>query len=105
MHTIVNNWQIIAIIDSGEVIGRVLWGICVKDSSCRFDVGDYICTSRIVAIMPSERLITTHTGSSYQVRGDGTEAAIQVRDFEFLRQGFSPDEINLLNLAPKEHLN
>jgi hypothetical protein len=39
------------------------------------------------------------------VHGDGTEAEIQVRDFELLRQGFSPEEINLLNLAPKDNLN
>jgi hypothetical protein len=39
------------------------------------------------------------------VQGDGTEAKIQVEDFELLRQGFSPDEIHLLNLAPNDHLN
>ena len=105
MHTIVKNWQIVSIIDNGEVLGKVLWGICVEDNTYRFDVGDYICTSKIVEIIPTERLIKTHSGSTYQLQGDGSEADVLVKDFELLRQGFSPVEINLINLAQKDHLN
>ncbi|MEH8019557.1 hypothetical protein MN202_20165 [Rheinheimera muenzenbergensis] len=105
MSTVVTSWYIVSIIDNGEVLGKVLWGICVDDSTCRFDAGDYICTSRIVTIIPSERLIKTHSGSSYQVCGDGTKADIQVEDFELLRQGFSPEQIRQIRLAPNDHLN
>ena len=103
--TVVTDWHIVSIIDNGGVIGRVLWGICVEDSTCRFAAGDYICTSKIIEIIPNAKLIKTYSGSSYQVQGEGTEAEIQVKDFELLRQGFSPDEIHLLNLAPNDHLN
>jgi hypothetical protein len=105
MSTIVTDWQIVSIIDNGKLLGKVLWGICVEDMTCSFEAGDYICTSKIIEIIPGERLIKTYSGSSYQVQGDGTEAEIQVGDFELLRQGFSPDEVNLLNLAPNDHLN
>lgn len=35
--TVVTDWHIVSIIDNGGVIGRVLWGICVEDSTCRFE--------------------------------------------------------------------
>ncbi|WP_233080905.1 hypothetical protein [Rheinheimera soli] len=105
MNTIVTDWYIVSVIDNGKLLGRVLWGICVEDMTCRFVTGDYICTSKIEEIIPSAKLIKTYSGSSYQVKGDGTEAEIQAQDFELLRQGFSPDQINQLKFARNNHLN
>jgi hypothetical protein len=42
----------------------------------------------------------THSGSLYQVIGEGRKAKVQMEDFELLRQGFSPEQITQLNLAP-----
>lgn len=105
MNTVVRDWQIVSIIDNGELLGKVLWGICVEDMTCRFDAGDYICTSKIVEIIPGEKLIKTYKGSSYKVEGDGTEAEVLAEDFELLRQGFSPEQIHQIRLAPNDHLN
>ncbi len=45
MNTIVKDWQIVSVLDKGDLVGDVLWGICVDDSTYRFFKGDYICTS------------------------------------------------------------
>lgn len=105
MNTVVKDWQIVSIIDNGKLLGKVLWGICVEDMTCRFEAGDYICTSKIIEIIPGERLIKTYSGSMYKAEGDGTNAEIQVEDFELLRQGFSSEQINQLRLATIVHLN
>lgn len=105
MNTVLECWQIVSIVDNEKLVGKVLWGICVNDKTSRFQPGDYVCTSKITEIIPKSKLIKTHTGSSYQVQGDGIEAEIQVEDFDLLRRGFSPEEINQLRLAPSGLLN
>lgn len=36
MNTIVKGWQIVSVLDKGELVEEVLWGICVDDSTYRF---------------------------------------------------------------------
>jgi len=102
MKTVVTDWHIVSIIDHDKLLGKVLWGICVEDETCRFDTGDYICTSKIEEITPETKLIKTHSGSLYLLVGDGIKAEVQIKDFELLRHGFSPEQIAQLNLATSE---
>ncbi|MDO6834249.1 hypothetical protein Q4596_01370 [Pseudoalteromonas carrageenovora] len=95
MNTIVKDWQIVSVLDKGELVGDVLWGICVDDSTYRFSKGDYICTSLIVKT--NEQLIKTVNGSTYQTLGEGTRCQVLLKDFELLRHGFSPQQIEKLN--------
>ncbi len=100
VNTIIKNWHIVSVFDGEELIGKVLWGICVDDMTYRFATDDYISTSKIVEISPQNKLIKTASGSFYQVIGEGQKAQVQIEDFELLRQGFSPEQITHLNLAP-----
>ncbi len=100
MNTIVKNWYIVSIFDGEELIGKVLWGICVDDMTYRFATDDYISTSKIVEISHQNQLIKTVSGSLYQVIGEGQKSQVQLKDFELLRHGFSPIQITQLNLAP-----
>lgn len=100
MNTIVKDWQIVSVVDNGDFIGKVLWGTCVDDTTCRFARGDYICTSKIRYFSSKTSLIKTNSGSLYQVIGEGEQSKIEFKDFELLRNGFSPEQINKLNLAP-----
>ena len=45
MQTEVKNWVIVSIVENGEELGKVLWGICVTDPRGSFDTGNYICNS------------------------------------------------------------
>lgn len=103
MNTIVKDWQIVSVLDKGDLVGDVLWGICVDDSTYRFFKGDYICTSRIVKT--NEQLIETVSGSIYQTLGEGTRCEILLKDFELLRHGFSPQQIEKLNQARPNQLH
>ncbi len=96
MSTTVRNWHIVSIFNKDELVGRVLWGICSHDLTCRFAVGDYVCTSNIVEILPNEYLVKTSSGNRYLVEGDGQKSEIQIQDFELVRRGLSPDEISFL---------
>ncbi|MBT1450561.1 hypothetical protein KJ365_06670 [Glaciecola sp. XM2] len=99
MNTIVKDWYIVSIFDDEEPIGKILWGICVDDMTYRFATNDYISTSKIVEISPNNQLIKTASGSSYQAIGVGQKAKVQMKDFELLRHGFSPEQIAQLNLS------
>ncbi|MDN3491056.1 hypothetical protein [Pseudoalteromonas sp. APC 3694] len=100
MNTVVKNWRIVSIFKGEEMVGKILWGICVDDMTYRFAAGDYISTSKIVEVSPHSQLIKTVSGSLYQVIGEGQKAEVQMKDFELLRRGFSPEQITQLNLAP-----
>ena len=104
MNTKVKNWHIVFIYDKDQSVGRVLWGICTQDMASRFSVGDYVCTSRIIEIIPKENLVKTFSGNAYLVEGDGKKSQIQVQDFELLRGGLSPDEISFLTEEQKMEL-
>ncbi|MEP1444748.1 MAG: hypothetical protein ABJK37_01365 [Paraglaciecola sp.] len=100
MNTIISSWQIVSIVEKEMLIGEVLWGIVVDDPTCRFAKDDYVCTSQIMEANLDINLVKTASGSLYQVIGEGQKAQVQMKDFELLRHGFSPEQINLLNLAP-----
>ena len=97
MNTIVNNWQIVSIIENGEIIGEVLWANVVEDMTCRFSRGDYVCSSQIVEVHIHREMLKTASGSIYQILGKGKRAQIEFKDFELLRHGFSPQQIASLN--------
>lgn len=101
MNTKVKNWHIVSIYDKDQLVGRVLWGICTQDTTIRFSVGDYVCTSRIIEIIPKENLVKTFSGNAYLVEGEGQKSQIQVQDVELLRGGLSPDEISFLTEEQK----
>ncbi|GEA07517.1 hypothetical protein KUL42_22780 [Alteromonas sp. KUL42] len=71
MNTILSNWQVVTIIEGEHKIGKVLWGICVDDMTCRFSAGDYVCTSRITDFNSYTKLVKTTSGSLYQILGEG----------------------------------
>ncbi|TMP04121.1 hypothetical protein CWC11_12050 [Pseudoalteromonas sp. S3178] len=87
------------------MIGKILWGICVDDMTYRFAPNDYISSSRIVEISPNNQLIKTASGSLYQVIGKGKKTEVQMRGFQLLRHGFSPEQITQLNLAPNNYFH
>jgi len=100
MNTVIKDWCLVEVNDGGCLIGFVLWGIVVDDSSIRYLVNDYVCTSRITKIY--QQLITTSSNSIYQVLGKGNHVCIEYEDFELLRNGFNPKQINeLRELATK----
>ena len=103
MNTIVKDWIIVSVLDDEQLIGEVLYGTVIDDMTCRFASGDYVSTSQIMNIDSS--LITTATGSLYQVLGKGRMAIVDFDDFELLRNGFSPEMINQLNLAPNDYFH
>jgi hypothetical protein len=96
MNTVVKDWCLVDVNNSGFLIGSVLWGIVVDDSSFRFSVNDYVCTSEITKVY--HQLIKTTSNSIYQVLGKGHHASIEYDDFELLRNGFNPQQINELRV-------
>jgi len=58
-----------------------------------------------VKISPNNQLIKTASGSLYQVIGEGKKAEVQMKNFELLRDGFSPAQITQLNLAPNDYFH
>ncbi len=95
MNTVISDWWIVSIIDNDITVGKILWGTVINDMSCRFLKGDYVSTSQIMNF--NSCIITTATGSLYQVLGKGRRAIIGFDDFELLRNGFSPEHIKALN--------
>lgn len=105
MNTIVKDWQIVSLIEGDDLIGRVLFAAVIEDTSCRYRKDDYVCTSKIKSISIERNLVFTHSGSVYQILGEGAKAEIDFKDFELLRNGFSPQQINKLNLAPNDYFH
>ncbi len=98
MNTVISDWSIVSVIDDNALkIGDVLWGIVVDDSSCRFLKNDYVCSPKIVKVF--NQLVTTSSGSIYQVLGNGIDSEILFSEFELLRHGFSPKQIKDLRLS------
>lgn len=98
MNTVISDWFTVAIMQEDELLGEVLWGIVVDDSTFRFAKNDYVCTSKITKVFTSNQLVQTFSGSIYQTVGQGRKAIIDADDFELLRNGFSPSQIRTLNL-------
>jgi hypothetical protein len=105
MNTIVTDWQIVSIIEGSDFVGEVLYAVIVDDTTCRFGKGDFVCTTKIESISIERQLIKTITGSLYQILGKGRKAEVDFKDFELLRNGFNPEQINQLNLAPNDYFH
>ena len=105
MNTIVSDWKIVSVMDDNELVGKVIYATVVDDMTCRFFKGDYVCTSSIESISIKSQMIFTESGSIYQLIGNGSKAKIDMKDFELLRNGFSPEMINQLNLAPNDYFH
>lgn len=105
MNTIVTDWQIVSIIEGSDLVGKVLYAVIVDDTTCRFSKGDFVCTSKIESISIERQLIKTITGSLYQILGKGRKAEVYFKDFELLRNGFNPEQINQLNLASNDYFH
>ena len=97
MGTFLKDWQLVSILDDDRELAVVLFGIVVSDSTCRFVENDYVCSSAIVKINSNARIVETKSGSIYHLEGDGIKAGVQYQDFEMLRNGYSPQEISLIN--------
>lgn len=96
MNTVVKDWQIVSVFDAEELVGQVLYATVVDDSTCRFAVDDYVTTSKIEKINTFTNLVTTHSGSVYQLLGTGKTSRVEIAHFELLRLGHSPQEIKAL---------
>jgi len=94
LNTVIKDWCFVDVKDGGYLVGSVLWGRVVDDSTIRYLVNDYVCTSRISKVY--QQLITTSSNSLYQIIGKGSHANIAFEDFELLRNGFNPQQINQL---------
>ena len=103
MNTVIKDWILVDVNNGGQLIGTVLWGIVIDDSSCRFSVNDYVCTSEITNVY--HQLITTSSNSLYQVVGMGSRDGIEYDDFELLRNGFNPQQINELRKLENSKLH
>lgn len=99
MLTVIKDWQIVSVIENGKEIGQVIYATVVDDSTCRFNEGDYVCTSKITKIDTYTHLIKTTNGSLYQPLGNGTKSTVQFKDYELLRNGYNPQEIAAINTS------
>lgn len=77
----------------------------MKNTQIKVGVLFIYCSSKIVEISPNNQLIKTASGSLCQVIGEGQKAKVQLKDFELLRHGFSPEQISQLNLAPNDYFH
>ena len=102
--TTVYNWIIVSVYDRYDqqdhntFVDKVLYGFVLDDQTYRFAPNDYVTTSRIEKCDLNRGIIETHSGSVYVLHRAGTYATIDFRDFELLRNGFSPEQIKRLNL-------
>ncbi len=109
--TTVYDWIIVSVYDrydksdDNTFVGKVLYGFVLDDQTYRFAPNDYVTTSRIEKCDLKRGIIETHSGSVYVLQGTGTDATIDFRDFELLRNGFSPQQISQLNLSLKNYLH
>lgn len=96
MNKSLRDWFIVTIQDGDKTIGKVLHGTITNDPSLRFDQGDYVTTSQIVKQDMSNKLISTANHSCYQLVGQGKETTISSSDFFLLRNGYTPEQIEVI---------
>lgn len=100
MNTVIRDWFIVSIFDAENLVGNVLWGYVIYDSTCRYLKDDFICTSNIVRINSTNQLITTRSGSLYQTIEKGRRSKVYFDEFELLRNGFSPPQVEAIRMSP-----
>lgn len=93
LKTLVKNWTIISLFDQEDSPHMFLWGIVVNDELKRFKTDDYVCTSKLLAISPSNKEVITKSNNKYVLQGSGTKISASLQELELMRAGFSPDEI------------
>ncbi len=99
MNTVLRDWFIVSVFDASYIIKNVLWGYVIYDASCRYSKGDIVCTSNIIHINKINKLITTQSGSLYQILDKGRCSKVYYEEFELLRNGFSPLHIEALRMS------
>jgi hypothetical protein len=99
MNTVIRDWFLVSVFDASDLIGNVIWGYVVDDSSFRYLKDDFVCTSNIIHINKINKLITTQSGSLYQTLEKGRCSKIYSEEFELLRIGFSPLHIEALRMS------
>lgn len=79
---------------NGERLVRVGWGAPVQTSDLRHC--DWMITSVAISAYETdeELVIYTKSGNDYRLRKPYNEIEIPIEDYQGLRQGFSPDDIN-----------
>lgn len=93
--TIVKDWYIVELFNVGSSsVGRVLWGIIVKDETGRWRESDYVCTSLIESINGDE--VTTR--NSLYVLGSSNNGAVRLplSSIMLLKSGFDPEMVQLI---------
>jgi hypothetical protein len=99
MNTVIRDWFFVSVYEADFLKGNVLFGYVVYDSSFRFLKDDFVCTSNIIHINKSNQLITTQSGSLYQILDKGHRSTVYYEEFELLRNGFSPLHIEALRMS------
>ena len=90
--TTAKNWYLVAICDDEKnELGKFFWGIVVDDRKRRFQPGHYVCSTLIEKELSESQFKTKN--SVYEGVGKGASVSLNIRDFELLKSGFSPDEI------------
>jgi hypothetical protein len=97
MNTVIKNWYVLSVMNKEAIMaGKILWGVVIDDTSCRFLKDDFLCSSEIIEHDLYTKLIKTQNGGLYQLIGSGSQAEISINEYELLRVGISLKEIILL---------
>jgi hypothetical protein len=100
MNTVIRDWFLVSVFDASDLIESVLFGYVIYDARCRYLKDDFICTSNIIHINSSNQLITTDSGNLYQTLEKGRYSKISLDEFELLRIGFNPLQVEALRMSP-----
>jgi hypothetical protein len=87
LKTVVKNWSLVTIDDF-----QILYGVVVSDTG-RYQENDYVCTSMVIEL--KNNVVTTKSGSTYQLIADGTERIGSYLQLMELISGISPEDLNL----------
>ncbi|MBA6288576.1 hypothetical protein [Colwellia sp. MB3u-4] len=100
MNTVIRDWFLVSVFDASDLVERVLCGYVIYDARSHYLKDDFICTSNIIHINSSNQLITTDSGNLYQTIEKGRHSKIYLEEFELLRIGFNPLQIEALRISP-----
>ncbi|TCK02977.1 hypothetical protein [Marinobacterium mangrovicola] len=80
--------------DGKERVGRLGWGAPVKTFELRHC--EWMITSVAISAYENdeELVVYTKSGSDYRLKKPYKEVEVSIEDYQRLRQGFSPDNIN-----------
>lgn len=104
MKTLVKDWQIVSIIDEKHCYGEVLYATIITDETLRFNVGDYVCSSKIDNVDLKQLIVTTIKGSTYQLQGDGKNTEIEFQPGDDQPTQFGTKRLFSLDEKSKHHI-